>query len=51
MQDTNIKRITLRINADKLKQLRLIAVKKDTSINSILMTLVDKYLIEEAAEA
>jgi len=41
---TSIKKFTLRIDADKLKKLRLIAAQDDTTINNLLLSLVDDLL-------
>lgn len=51
MTEVEMRRLTLRIAANKLKQLKLIAVKEDTTINAIVTLLIDDYLEKKVVEA
>lgn len=40
------KNTSLRIDKDQLKQLKILAIEKDTSIQKILEALIERYLEE-----
>lgn len=50
-KDLDLRRVTLRMTAEKLRRLKIIAANEDTNINYILNTLVDEYLSKKAIEA
>ena len=50
-KDLDLRRFTLRMTAEKLRRLKIIAANEDTNINYILNTLIDEYLGKKAIEA
>lgn len=49
--EVDMRRFTLRMTAEKLRKLKIIAANEDTNINAILNTLIDDYLERKVVKA